>query len=125
MGQSPSTLLATLESDTATAPDARLTVADALTALSLLAELKQAHFFGDVHYESSIEGDVLLPLDKVVSKGGKTFCRVSADAGAVGEEVREAVGGVVRADVVGLFSFFPASTVVVGRPRCVWGRFPC
>lgn len=73
---------------------------DALTSMSLLAELKQVAFFGDVHYESSIEGDVLLPLDKVVKKGSATYCNVSADIEGVGKELDTALGHLLRADVV-------------------------
>lgn len=70
--------------------------------MSLLAELKQKSYFADVHYESSIEGDVLLPLDKVVVKGSATHCNVSADVEAVGKELEGAVGHVLRADLVRL-----------------------
>lgn len=96
MGQSPSSLLTAIGDD----GDKRREAEDALTSMSLLAELKQNAFFGDVHYESSIEGDVLLPLDKVVKKGMNTFCNVSAGGEALGKELNGALAHLLRADVV-------------------------
>lgn len=96
MGQSPSALLASIGDH----ESKRLEAQDALTSMSLLAELKETAFFADVHYESSIEGDVLLPLDKVVKKGSVTYCNVSAEEDAVGRELDGTLGHLLRADVV-------------------------
>lgn len=95
-----------------------------LETLTLLSALKTSAFYGDVHYESSIEGDVLLPLDKVVAKGAAAWCNVAIaetdgegvsvvkgreeeggggggeDDGGVGAEIESALGGWLRGDVV-------------------------
>lgn len=96
MGQSPSTLVASIDDDELK----RLEAQDALTSMSLVAELKQNAFFADVHYESSIEGDVLLPLDKVVKKGSATYCNVSTEGEAVHKELENVLGHLLRVDVV-------------------------
>ena len=96
MGQTPSSLCASIDSDENKKREAE----DALTSMSLLAELKETAFFADVHYESSIEGDVLLPLDKVVEKGSATYVNVSAERDGVGKELDGALGHLLRADLV-------------------------
>ena len=104
-GQSPSTILAShsLSHDTTDSAKERRTQArETLSTLDLLSDLKKDAFFGDVHYEPSIEGDVLLPLDKVVKKGSVTYCDVDANPKAVGAEIEREVGTMLRGEVVSL-----------------------
>ena len=100
MGQSPSTLLSGPHHNDDSEP--ALLARDILGPLVCLADLRRDAFFGDVHYESSIEGDVLLPLDKVVAQGAEMWVsRHHPSEGEEGREVERALGGVLCPEVVG------------------------